>query len=254
MRHIGKNKHTEARYIVVSMALPEDENHCLVIDYDSLPIRYLDSVFNVVNSKDAQQATKLLDVLARKKFDDGSNMLSVLHNANRLVRVATKDVLMVPNNSTQIPLDVVNKTLKEAAIARNEKSTEIKVERFERVDPYAEQRQEDKREINRKTAKRLVMEANAMVQQAQADANQKLEKAYQLDPALRPSFSAKNEYENEYEVDSTNEDNYQYILHLIDNQSEKEQEYIDDVTGKIYKTQAALRGAITRREKASGKK
>jgi hypothetical protein len=55
----------------------------------------------------------LADILAARRFPDGSNMLGYLHDRGHLKKVATTLVLMTPDTKTQIQLDDLNKLIAE---------------------------------------------------------------------------------------------------------------------------------------------
>jgi hypothetical protein len=64
-----------------------------------------------LESDSGQQANELADIIAVRKFPDGSNMLEYLHNNGHLKKVATNMVIVMPNSTTQIPLDELNKLI-----------------------------------------------------------------------------------------------------------------------------------------------
>jgi hypothetical protein len=247
-KHLGKNKNTNSRYAVVSMQLPDDEDHCLVVEYDSLPIRYQDALMNVLHSKDGQHENKLLTILGRRRFPDGNLMLQTLHDSQRLLRVPTVDVIMTPDNSHHMQLDELNRrikvyhqgpTLEEAAI------TEKAAPRTT-ISPTEQNRQIENAQNKTQKAKLLILEADAIERQAAIDAGNRREKAYVIDPALRPSSNREADFDFESAMDSSED-----LLSLLE--GDDVGPFVDQVTGKEYKTEATLKAAITRREKASKK-
>jgi hypothetical protein len=63
---------------------------------------------SLIESEGAQQANELADVLAVRKFPDGSNMLEWLHSRGSLKKVPTNLVLMTPDTKSSIQLDELN--------------------------------------------------------------------------------------------------------------------------------------------------
>jgi hypothetical protein len=63
---------------------------------------------SLIESESGQQANELADVLAVRRFPDGSNMLEFLHRNGLLTKVATNMVTMVFDNKNQIALSELN--------------------------------------------------------------------------------------------------------------------------------------------------
>lgn len=111
MKHVGKMKNNAARVVAVYRTLPKDHNHCLVVGTQGLSDSYHDSLMSLIESDAGQQAHELADILAVRKFPDGSNMLQYLHANGHLKKVPTTMVLMTPNTQTQIPLNELNELI-----------------------------------------------------------------------------------------------------------------------------------------------
>jgi hypothetical protein len=111
MKHIGKLKTNSAKVIVVYRTLPNDPHHALVVGTQGLPDIYHDSLMSVLESDQGQQANELADVLAVRKFPDGTVMLGYLHSNGHLSKISTKLITMTPNNQTFIPLDELNQLI-----------------------------------------------------------------------------------------------------------------------------------------------
>jgi len=108
MKHVGKMKNNGARIVAVFRTLPGDPYSALVVGTNGLGDSYHDALMSLIESDSGQQAYELADILAVRKFPDGSNMLEWLHNRGMLKKVPTTGVLMTPNPSTSIPLDELN--------------------------------------------------------------------------------------------------------------------------------------------------
>jgi hypothetical protein len=108
MKHVGKMKSNSARIVVVYRTLPGDPHSALVVGTQGLTDMYHDGLMTVVESDSGQAANELAELLAVRKFADGSNMLAHLHSNAHLVKVPTNTVVMTPDTKSQIPLDELN--------------------------------------------------------------------------------------------------------------------------------------------------
>ena len=111
MKHIGKMKNNNAKIVIAYRTLPGDPHHALVIGTQSLMDSYHDSLMSLLDSDSAQQADELADIMAVRRFPDGSNMLQYVHSAGLLKKVPTTGVLVTPDNKTSIPLDELNRII-----------------------------------------------------------------------------------------------------------------------------------------------
>lgn len=108
MKHVGKMKNNGARIVIAYRTLPGDPYNALVIGTSGLMDSYHDSLMSLLESDAAQQANELADIMAVRRFPDGSNMLHYVHTNGLLKKVATSGVLVTPDNKTAIPLDELN--------------------------------------------------------------------------------------------------------------------------------------------------
>lgn len=113
MKHVGKMKNNNAKIVVVYRTLPGDPNSALVVGTGALQESYHDSLMSLVQGEAGQGANELADILAVRKFPDGSNMLSWLHSRGQLKKVPTNGVLMTPTTTTSIPLNELNQLIAE---------------------------------------------------------------------------------------------------------------------------------------------
>ena len=113
MKHVGKMKNNSARVAVAYRTLPGDPHYCLVVGVQGLGDSYHDTLMSLIESDSAQQANELADILAARRFPDGSVMLGYLHSNGHLRRVPTSSVLMTPDTQTQIQLDKLNELIAE---------------------------------------------------------------------------------------------------------------------------------------------
>jgi hypothetical protein len=101
-------KHNDAKVCVIYRTLPKDSYHALVVGTATLSDTYHNSLMNVVESIQGQQANELGDVLSTRFFSDGTNMLEQLHFTGKLVKVATNTVIMTPTTHESLPLNELN--------------------------------------------------------------------------------------------------------------------------------------------------
>ena len=108
MKHVGRMKNNGAKIVVAYRTIPGDPHSALVIGTQSLMDSYHDSLMSLVESDIGQQADELADVMAVRRFPDGSNMLHYLHTSGYLKKVPTAGVLITPDTKSSIPLDELN--------------------------------------------------------------------------------------------------------------------------------------------------
>jgi hypothetical protein len=111
MKHVGKMKNNGAKVAVVFRTLPGDPLSALVVGTNALPDAFHDSLMSTIENESTQQANELADILAVRRFPDGSNMLEYLHSKGLLTKVATKMVAMVFDAKNQMPLDELNQLI-----------------------------------------------------------------------------------------------------------------------------------------------
>jgi hypothetical protein len=110
-KHVGKMKNNSARVAIVYRTLPGDPNSALVVGTNGLTDAYHDSLMSLIDSDAGQQANELADVLAVRRFPDGTVMLQYLHANGHLKKVPTSLVLVTPNAQTAIQLNEVNEQI-----------------------------------------------------------------------------------------------------------------------------------------------
>lgn len=179
MKHVGKMKNNNAKVVVVYRTLPGDPHSALVVGTGALQESYHDSLMSLVQGEAGQGANELADILAVRKFPDGSNMLSWLHSRGQLKKVPTSGVLMIPTTTTSIPLNELNQLIAEQ---RGVSLEELAVNDGTPVKPAKTQ---EKAEIvleessdEPSTAAEMRSKADALFKQAQ----QLRRKADELDP------------------------------------------------------------------------
>jgi hypothetical protein len=101
----------QRRIVVAYKTLPDDADHCVVVTTENLEAADHDSLIKLVESPAGQEAEDLATVMARTKLSDGSTMLARFHKTGKMVKVATKDVEMVPNSNSSILLSELNEAI-----------------------------------------------------------------------------------------------------------------------------------------------
>lgn len=101
-------KNNGAKVAVVYRTLPGESHQALVVGTSSLQESYHDSLMSTLQSDSGQSANELADILAVRKFPDGSNMLEFLHVKGYLKKVPTDGVLMTPTPNDHVSLDQLN--------------------------------------------------------------------------------------------------------------------------------------------------
>ena len=117
VKHDGRIKNTDRkcfvvfRYIYDEQGNISDKENCLVVDADALPDMFNQAITDTVNSSEGQDTLNLFEVLARRSFSDGRNMLATLDGTGRLLKFHTNDILMVPHPANKISLTELNREL-----------------------------------------------------------------------------------------------------------------------------------------------
>jgi len=113
LKHVGRMKATNRKVLVAYRTLPGDSDSALVIQTENLSDEHHNSLIQLVESPAAQNAYEFAEVLARASFPDGSIMLANLHVNNKLSKVRTSEVVMMPNMQATIGLDQLNQLIAE---------------------------------------------------------------------------------------------------------------------------------------------
>lgn len=101
-------KNNGAKIVVAYRTIPGDPYSALVVGTQALMDAYHDSLMSLVESDIGQQADELADVMAVRRFPDGTNMLHYLHTNGYLKKVPTNGVLITPDPKSSVPLDELN--------------------------------------------------------------------------------------------------------------------------------------------------
>lgn len=175
-RHCGVVRATGSRVFIVWRQLPDQPGHCLAIYQDSLPEQYAYAVQELVLGR-GQSSLELWDVMDKVGVLDGRKMLDVLHQLSYLRKLSTADVDMHVGNGAKIALNLLNEQLDEQKV-----HTDGKVKEY---NPFDNQPQSDFQESGGIVSKLLSDAA-----QYEQLAKETYERAYALDPSMRPQVQA----------------------------------------------------------------
>ena len=113
LKHVGKIRKTGAKVVVVFRTLPDDPYHALVLGVNSLSDMYHNSMMQLLEDGQGQQANEFGEAMATRFFPDGRQMLTAMHGEGRLQKVATADIDMTPTTTEIISLDKLNELIAE---------------------------------------------------------------------------------------------------------------------------------------------
>ena len=202
-KHVGKNGQKPC--VVVFREIPDEPENCLIVETDSLDEQSHDDLMNVVQSPEAQEGNNLSDVLHRRHFKNGDNMLSSLHYGKKMRKVPVSQVVLLPMPNQEVALSEVNAEIRKLeggytppktdAAHLNNNGTSVE------TDPTLNQQRIDETTSSTENgsdpsaiAQNLLSQAELLKQDAEAlnkDAESKLAEAYKLDPSLKPKTTAK---------------------------------------------------------------
>jgi hypothetical protein len=211
MKHVGK--FGEKPCVVIFRELPGETEYCLIVQTDTLDSRQHDDLMNVVQSLEAQEANDISEVLHRRQFTDGTNMLSALHYSKKLQKVPVGHVSLTPTPSQKISLAEVNVEInkikggytppKTDPASQMRITTENVEKNMQAVQPIetdstlaAAAGSTSQTEDVLETAKALLIQAELMEGDADDLAKQakaKRTEAYRLNPSLKPKSTKKSQ-------------------------------------------------------------
>jgi len=198
-KHVGRN-HLGTRLVVVFREIPDDEAHCLCVESDSLPEMYHDQLMREVDSRDAQQTVNLYEVLQRRSFGDGGQMLNTLHSRGFIKKYPVEQIEMVPMPNRPVALSIINEQINTGKISSEEASgapvaelpkteadtsggisvdTETGIVKPVVIEPVTVG--DGKEDATKAAAESKLLQARLM----EEDAKKMREEAYALDPALK---------------------------------------------------------------------
>lgn len=178
MKHVGK--YGEKKCVVVFREVPDEPENCLIVLSDSLPELEHNDFMEVIGSLEAQGTGDVSNVLNRRQFTNGENMLNYLHFNKKITKVPVGLVSLTPTATDVIPLADVNAELRKL---ENDPVPP-------KTDP-AHLAEGQARAVQTEVggAEGLILQADLMEADAKAmiaEAEAKRAQAYDLDPSLKP--------------------------------------------------------------------
>lgn len=113
LKHVGRIKNNQRKVVVAYRTVPGDPDSCVVVTTENLMADEHDALMKTVESNTGQTAYEFAEAMARTQLPDGRNMLAGFHTTGKMMKVATKEVEMVPDRNTAISLDELNKQIAE---------------------------------------------------------------------------------------------------------------------------------------------
>lgn len=113
LKHIGKIRKTGTKVVVVFRQVPGEPHNALILGVNSLSDMYHNSLMQLLENEQGQQASHFGEAMATRFFPDGRSMLQAMHVDGRLQKFPTKDIDMTPTSSDTIPLDKLNELIAE---------------------------------------------------------------------------------------------------------------------------------------------
>ena len=195
MKHVGV--YGGKPCVVVFREVPNEPENCLIVLSGGLEENKHDDLMQIVSSAEGQGARNISEVLARRQYTTGEQVLNDLHFTKKLVKVPVSQVSLTPTPSQQIPLSEVNaeirkidadiKDVRDPVVANQVANAEAPIMESSADVAQAEApvvENQDPSEIAKGLIAQAVLmeeDGNRMLQ----DADLKREEAYALDPKLR---------------------------------------------------------------------
>jgi len=107
-KHVGKIVNTGEKVAVVFRTVPGESNMALVLPTSTLKDEMHNSLMELIDSAQGQQANELGEIMFTRSFPNGLNMLTAVQAQGRLKKVATDTVMMTPTPVNEIKLSELN--------------------------------------------------------------------------------------------------------------------------------------------------
>lgn len=113
LKHVGKIRRNGAKVVVVFRQVPGEPYNALVLGVSSLSDMYHNSLMQLLEDGQGQQASEFGEAMATRFFPDGRPMLAAMHADGRLQKIATAEIDMTPTSFDIIALDKLNELIAE---------------------------------------------------------------------------------------------------------------------------------------------
>lgn len=193
MKHVGKVG--EKPVVVVYREVPNEPDNALIVETGSLEPEQHDALMSVVQSAEAQESNNISEVLHRRTFPDGSNMLTSLHFSKKIVKTPVNMINLTPTPQQSVALEEVNAEIRKIEAGSNpplnteiDPTANLPLETdptLASANATASESSDDPTEI----AKGILRQAMIMeddIKAMQQDIDSKKAEAYRLAPELTP--------------------------------------------------------------------
>lgn len=189
LKHVGKIRRTGTKVVVVFRQIPGEPFNALVLGVNSLSDMYHNSLMQLLEDGQGQQASEFGEAMATRFFPDGRPMLAAMHMDGRLQKVATADIDMTPTPTDVLALDKLNELIAEqrgmtveemAGVEKKAEDTKAKAtepKKAESLEPLSDS----------DLARQYRSQADAMFKEAQRLRKQ----ADELDPPVKKAVKKK---------------------------------------------------------------
>ena len=114
IKHVGRLAGNRRKVVVAYRVIPNDPEHCLVVQTEHLDADMHDSLIRLVESSAGQEAYEFAEAMTRDRIPDGRILLAALHSTGKLTKMRTDEVEMTPNSQTSILLSELNNSIAES--------------------------------------------------------------------------------------------------------------------------------------------
>lgn len=108
IKHVGRVVSSKRKVIVAYRVVPGEPDNCIVVTTENLAADEHDALIKLVESDAGQNSKDLADAMARTRLSDGRIMLPAFHKTGKMVKMATSNVEMIPNQNSSILLSELN--------------------------------------------------------------------------------------------------------------------------------------------------
>jgi len=247
-KHVGI--HNDKKCVIV-LQLPEATHEVHIMDTESLPDLYHQNLMEYLMSPEGQAARWFGDVLSRKMLYDGTQALRTFYEKNMIAVVPATSVFLSPRPNTIVPFTQVFPVTTDPLAAQQ--------------DPYGLQESqynqvaaEEQAKLNAGMAEAMAAPEAGFNQHAQNLSSDLIDQNMQIGnnllaeaQMLEAEAANKRAKAAQYGVLSPVSTSATPVVEPTMVAPTVTGPFVDDVTGKTYKTAGALKGVQTKRANAS---
>lgn len=113
LKHVGRFVKNKRKVVVAYRTVPGEPDQCVVVTTENLMADEHDALMKAVESDAGQNSYEFAEAMIRNTLPDGRNMLAGFHVTGRMMKIATNEIEMLPDQSTVIRLDQLNEMIAE---------------------------------------------------------------------------------------------------------------------------------------------